>query len=263
MNKILFLGDISGRSGRKIVKQCLKELVEKYTPSLIIANIENASGGLGVDLKCIKEIQNCGVNLLTSGNHIWSRKEIFPYLENESAKIIRPANYPDGAPGKGFTIYELPDGTKLGVLNIIGRVFIGDLTDCPFKAADKIITANLSTSDHIFVDFHAEATSEKVAMGYYLDGRVSAVVGTHTHVQTADERILPKGTAFITDVGMCGPHDSIIGADIEPILKRFTTGLPNKFESQKGRGQLNAVLIELSNEKNKANSITRINLVES
>ena len=263
MNKIIFLGDITGRTGRRMVQKFIPILKERYNPDLLIANIENASGGLGVDQRCIKELLKSGIQVMTSGNHIWSRREIYKILDVDSSIIIRPANYPEGAPGVGFTTHTFSNGKTLTIVNLIGRVFINDLTDCPFRKADQIISNLSKKIDHILVDFHAEATSEKVAMGYFLNGKVSAVVGTHTHVQTADEKILDMGTAFITDVGMCGPYDSIIGAEIGPILSRFTTGLPSKFESKKGRGQLNGVLIELADEKRKSNKIERINISEN
>jgi metallophosphoesterase (TIGR00282 family) len=263
MIKILFLSDIVGRSGRKIVSESLKELKNAHKPDIIIANGENAAGGLGLDLKTADEIFKAGVDIITSGNHIWSKREICKYLDSNK-NIIRPANYPNGAPGRGFLIFELPDSKKLAVTNFIGRVFIPDLVDCPFRKADEILEGLKNKVDFIFVDFHAEATSEKVAFAHYLDGRVSAVVGTHTHVQTADERILEQGTAYITDAGMCGASDGVIGSNKKLIIEKFITGRPTKFELAGGSPKINGVIIELNNPENgkvaMAKSIKRISL---
>lgn len=258
MIKILFLGDIVSKTGRKIVKEVLPELKSQYEPSVTIANGENAAGGFGLDLSTCDEILSAGVELITTGNHIWKKKDIVKYLESKSQKLIRPANYPEGSPGNGFLIHVLPNGQTLGLANVMGRVFLSDLIDCPFRKIDEILSGPLSDCDYTFVDFHAEATSEKVAFGYHLDGRATIVVGTHTHVQTADERLLPEGTAYITDVGMCGPYDGVIGMDKDTIIKRFMSARSENFGSAKGRAQLNAVLITLDEATKKALKIERI-----
>lgn len=259
--KIAFLADIVGKIGRKAVNSYIPKLKNDHSPDLIIANGENAAGGLGLDLKTADEIFKAGINIITSGNHIWSKKDILIYLEKDK-NIIRPANFASPAPGKGSIIYTLDNGLKIGVANFIGRVYLSDVVDCPFQSADKIITALQEETDVIFVDFHAEATSEKIAFGYFLDGRATAVVGTHTHVQTADEIILPLGTAFITDAGMCGPSGGVIGANKDLIIQKFLTGRPTKFELSDGPGLINGVIIEFEKKdvqsKFKATKITRI-----
>ncbi len=257
MFKILFLGDIVGKPGRKAVQEHLPALKLEHQPDLVIANGENAAGGVGIEIKLAEEIFQYGVEIITTGNHIWNRKEIFPYLETNAQRIIRPGNFPEGAPGKGFCIVE-KEGLKIAIVNAQGRVFMAELVECPFKYLDKLLENELKTCDLIFVDFHAEATSEKVAFGNYLDGRASVVVGTHTHVQTADERILPKGTAYISDVGMCGPRDSVIGAETEKIIKRFITGIPHKFDVADDRGMINGVLVSFDSATKKALKIERV-----
>lgn len=267
--KILFFSDIVGRSGRRVLKESLEMLKEQYEPEVVIANGENAAGGLGLDLKTADEIFSAGIEIITSGNHIWSKREIKTYLDKTSQDkkkiVLRPANFPKGAPGVGHYVYETKNGFRIGVLNLMGRVFIPDLVDCPFRKADELVAELSQTCDIIFVDFHAEATSEKMALGHYLDGRVSAVVGTHTHVQTADEKVLAKGTAYISDVGMCGPADSVLGVNKNFIIERFLTARPSKFEVAAGPAQINAVLIEVqtkSDEKiKKAINIQRINFI--
>lgn len=254
MLRILFLGDIVARGGRGVVKSILPKLLDKYSPTVIIANAENAAGGFGIDLKSCDEIFASGVQIITSGNHIWKKKEIIQYLEKKSDKIIRPVNFPPDAPGKGYLIHELPNGKKLGVANAMGRVFMSELLDCPFRAADQLLENELSHCDYTFFDFHAETTSEKVAFGHHLDGRASVVVGTHTHVQTADERVLPGGTAYITDVGMCGPRNGVIGMEKEAVINKFTKAISSGFSPiVKGEMILNGVLVdikEVSEEEN-------------
>ncbi|MCL4167466.1 UNVERIFIED_CONTAM: hypothetical protein GTU68_049932, partial [Idotea baltica] len=210
MIKILFLGDIVGKSGRAIVKKILPELKTELNPSVVIANGENSAGGLGIDIKCAKELYAAGIDIITTGNHIWKKKEIASLLDQEDTRIIRPDNYPPGCPGSGSLVWKSEAGWSLQVINLMGRIFIPEILDCPFQAANRLLAEQSDDIDITFVDFHGEATSEKKAMGYHLDGRVQAVVGTHTHVQTADERILDMGTAYISDVGMCGPGNGVI-----------------------------------------------------
>ena len=253
--RILFIGDIIGRPGRKALNIFLPTLLEKYSPTIIIGNGENAAGGNGMTEEVCRELLG-RLDVITSGNHIWDKKEIFSFFEVEP-RLLRPANYPSGAPGYGYNIYKLESGLSIAVINLQGRIFMWNI-DCPFKTADKIIPEVASQADIIFVDFHAEATSEKQALGRYLDGRVSAVVGTHTHVQTADERILPGGTAYITDAGMTGSYDSVIGVEVEDALYRVINSVPNRFTIAKGDVRLSAIEIEIDNNSGKALSINRI-----
>ena len=236
---ILFIGDIIGKPGRQAVARELHRIVDRYNIDVVIANGENASGGFGLTAESARELFACGIHLFTSGNHIWDKKEALEYLKKEE-RIIRPANYPGGAPGKGSAIVTTPGGTKIGVLNLEGRVFMNSL-ECPFRTADREIAALSESTKIIIVDFHAEATSEKSSLGWYLDGRVSAVVGTHTHVQTADERLLTEGTAYISDVGMTGAFDSVIGVRKDEPIYKFLTQLPAKFEVAKKDIRLNGV----------------------
>lgn len=256
--RILFIGDIFGNPGRKAVKEMLGALKRERKIDFVIANGENSAAGSGITYVIAQELYKMGIDFITLGNHTWSKREIYNFIETEN-RMIRPANYAPGVPGQGYAIVETPKGA-LGILNLIGRVYL-DHADCPFRKADMELAVIKERTKMIFVDFHAEATSEKVAMGWYLDGRVSAVVGTHTHVQTADERILPCGTGFITDVGMTGPHDSIIGVDKEIVLEKFLTGLPAKFEVATGTVQFNAVLLEIEEKKGRTIAIERISKV--
>lgn len=256
--KLLFLGDVVGKPGRQAVSYELHRLVDRYMVDLIIANGENAAGGFGLTEETAKDLFGCGIHILTSGNHIWDKKDAYGFIAKEE-KLVRPANYPAGTPGKGSTVIKTAGGVKIAVLNLEGRVFMNNL-DCPFRTADQEIESLRQETPIIFVDFHAEATSEKAALGFYLDGRVSAVVGTHTHVQTSDERILPGGTAYMTDAGMCGAFDSVIGVRKEEAIARFLTQLPTKFEVAKKNIRLNAVVIEVDGESGKALSIERISL---
>jgi metallophosphoesterase (TIGR00282 family) len=255
--KVLFLGDVVGKPGRRAIHELLPRVVGKHQIDVTVANVENSANGAGVTPETAEEILSCQVQVLTSGNHIWDKKEIVPYLEQNRGPLLRPANYPPGSPGRGSVVVETPDGRKFGVLNLEGRVFMKDLDD-PFRRADEELQGLLSQTKCILVDMHCEATSEKQAMGAYLDGRVSAVVGSHTHVQTADERILPGGTAFITDVGMCGPLDSIIGVKKELALARFLTQRPAHFETAKNLTYLQGAVVTIDDATGKGTAIERI-----
>jgi 2',3'-cyclic-nucleotide 2'-phosphodiesterase len=254
--RILFIGDIVGRPGRELVRRGLAGLVHHHRVDAVIANGENAAAGRGITRENGDELFGCGVDVLTSGNHIWARKETLDYIGTEP-RLLRPANFPAGAPGRGSYVARLHDGRTLGVVNVMGRVFMAPLDD-PFAVALREIETLRARTRVIFVDFHGEATSEKVAMGWYLDGKVAAVVGTHTHVQTADERVLPKGTAYLTDAGMTGPHDSVIGVETEAALGRFLTGLPARFDVATANPRLNAVVVEADEETGLANGIERL-----
>jgi hypothetical protein len=254
--KILFIGDTVGKAGRAIVHQYLKDLQEKLAVDLTILNCENAAAGFGVTPKIADEFFDWGIDVLTSGNHIWDKKEIMPYLAKNS-RILRPANYPEDNPGRGVTILKTRSGEDAAVLNLQGRVFMPS-TDDPFRVADAELAKIPKHIKVIFVDMHGEATSEKVAMGWYLDGRVSAVVGTHTHIPTADETILPGGTAYLTDVGMAGPFYSVIGVIKEDVIRRFLTSIPDKFESASQDARLNGVFVDVDSATGKARTIERI-----
>lgn len=256
--KILFIGDIIGKTGRTAVKALLPSAINQHSIDLVIANGENAAGGFGITEKAAAEIFSSGVHVITSGNHIWDKKEALPYLAKEN-RIIRPANYPAGVPGYGSVLYTLRNSLKVGVVNISGRVFMSNM-DCPFRTGMAEIKRLQKETKFIIVDFHAEATSEKIAFGYYVDGKVSAVVGTHTHVQTADEKILEAGTAYITDVGMTGPAVSVIGVNKEQIIEKFLVQMPVKFETAKGSGILSAVVIDIDDNTGKSASIQRLQL---
>lgn len=253
--KVLFIGDIVGKTGRIAVKSLLPLIVNKYKIDLVIANGENAAGGFGITEKVASELFSYGIHILTSGNHIWDKKESIPYISKES-RIIRPLNYPPGVPGFGSITYTVRD-KKIGIINLSGRVFMSNI-DCPFRVGLSEIERLKNETNIIIIDFHAEATSEKIAFGYYVDGKASAVIGTHTHVQTADERILPGGTAYITDVGMTGPADSVIGIDKEQIIERFLLQMPKKFETAKGTGIFSGVVIDIEDDSGKASAIQRL-----
>lgn len=254
--KVLFIADIVGKPGRQALSQELHRVVDRHGVDIVIANGENAAGGFGLTEETARELYACGVHLLTSGNHIWDKKESIDFIRREE-KLIRPANYPEGTAGRGSAIVQTPLGVRVGVLNLEGRVFMNAL-DCPFRAADREIAVLKETTPIVIVDFHAEATSEKLALGWYLDGRVSAVLGTHTHVQTADERVLPGGTAFISDVGMTGSFDSVIGIRKELAVEKFLTQLPVRFEVAKKDIRLNCVVLEIDETTGKALAIERI-----
>ncbi len=254
--RILFVGDIVGKAGRDILKKGLPGLVAHHAVDAVVVNGENAAAGHGITREIGEDLFDWGVDVITSGNHIWARKEALDYIGTEP-RLLRPANYPAAAPGKGHYVARLADGRTFGVINVMGRVFMENL-DNPFDVVLAEIAAVSPRARVVLVDFHGEATSEKQAMGWHLDGRVTAVVGTHTHVQTADERILPKGTAFLADAGMTGSHDSIIGMEIEPAMHRFLTGLPARFEAATANPRLNGVVIEADDQTGRAIDIERI-----
>jgi len=245
------IGDIIGKPGRWAVSKLLPDLRQQYGVDLIIANAENAAGGLGITPITAKELLSAGIDVLTSGNHIWAQREIIPYLDGEMP-ILRPLNYPPGVPGRGYIV-----NSQAMVVNLMGRTFMGEI-DCPFQAMDKLLAELEYKPPVIIVDFHAEATSEKMAMGRYLDGRVSAVLGTHTHVGTIDAQVLAQGSAYVTDIGMTGPMDSVIGDDTEAVLRRFLTGMPHRLSVGKGKTMFNAVLVRVADDSGRAISIDRI-----
>jgi len=256
MLNVCFLGDINSQAGRKLVRELLPKLNLEYNIDLFIANAENAAGGFGITPDITRELLNQGIDVLTSGNHIWDKKEIFDYISFEP-RLLRPANYPPGVPGAGSYITTTKDEIKVGVLNLSGRVFMHPL-DCPFRRAEEEIRRIKDKTKIIIIDFHAEATSEKLAFAHYLDGMVSAIIGTHTHVPTADETILPKGTAYITDVGMTGAHDSIIGVKKECATSRFLTQINVRLEPARKDPRLNAVVVEIDPEYGRAKRIQRV-----
>lgn len=254
---ILLIGDIVGQPGRTAVEKLLPGLKKDYKIDFVIANAENCAGGAGVTPKTATELLNLGVDVLTTGDHIWDRKEIEEII-NTQKRILRPANFSLQALGKGAVVLKANNDLEVGVINLLGRVFIGNNVDCPFKTAKQEVEKIKPETPIIFVDIHAEATSEKIALGWYLDGLVSCVFGTHTHVQTADERILPSGSAFISDIGMTGPFDSVIGRKIEPVLHRFITGMPTRFELGETNIQLHGAVVEVDEKNGRAVSIKRI-----
>lgn len=256
--KILFIGDIFGQPGRRIVKELLPQLVEEHAPDLILANGENAAAGFGITPALVEELLDLGIGVLTSGNHIWDKKEILPYLtDHADGRLLRPANYPREAPGQGLYVGKTRSGADYAVMNVQGRVFMPSI-DCPFRTADALLEQLPPDVKIRIMDVHAEATSEKQAMGWYLDGRVTAVIGTHTHVPTADEMVLPKGTAYITDLGMTGPYDSVIGMEKETIIKKFLNQMPARFEVARGDVRLSAVLVKADSATGRALAIQRI-----
>lgn len=254
---ILCIGDIVGRPGRELLAKELANLKEMHAIDFVIVNGENAAGGSGILPKHAKEFFALGVDAITLGDHVWDKAEIGAYLE-ETQAIIRPANFPAGAPGRGWTVVKAKNGVKVGIINLLGRSFMRYNVNCPFRTLDEILKELTPLAEVIVLDMHAETTSEKVAMGHYSDGRLSAMFGTHTHIQTADEKILPKGTAYITDLGMSGPYDSVIGQNKEKILKRFLTSLPVKFEVAEGDVKLCGVVINVDEKQGKAKSISRL-----
>ncbi len=256
--KVLFIGDIIGEPGRKMVRGNIRGLIDAHHPDIIAANGENSAGGFGITPEIAEELFSLGIQVLTSGNHVWDKKEIEPYLTKQD-RLLRPANYPEGNAGFGSVVISTAGGGRAAVLNLEGRVFMSNLED-PFRTAVREIEKLKAQTPVVIVDFHAEATSEKVALAWHLDGKASAVLGTHTHVQTADERVLPGGTAFITDVGMTGPTDSVIGVRKEQAIARFLYQTPHKFEIPKGPVHLDAVIIDIEPSTGSANSIERIHL---
>ncbi len=256
--RILFVGDIVGKPGRRALRELLGKVIESYGIDFTIANGENAAGGMGITPAIALEIFEMGVDVLTTGNHIWAKKEIISFL-NDEPRILRPANYPEQVPGKGSGIFFSKQGQKIGVLNLEGRVFMKHL-DCPFRAGEKEVERLRKETLAIVVDFHAEATSEKMAMGWFLNGGVSAVLGTHTHIQTCDDRILDEGTAYITDVGMTGPLDSVIGIRKQVALDRFLTQIPWKFDVASGEIELQGVMVEIDEKTGKSREIKRLRI---
>jgi hypothetical protein len=256
--RILFIGDIFGQPGRRIVKDVLPLLREELHPDLILANGENAAAGFGITPALVDELLDLGIAVLTSGNHIWDKKEIYSYLrEHPDGRLLRPANYPAEAPGNGVYVGKAQDGVGYAIINLQGRVFMPAI-DCPFRKADSLLAGIPQDVKIRIVDIHAEATSEKQAMGWYLDGRVTAVLGTHTHVPTADDTVLPQGTAYLTDLGMTGPYESIIGMERQAVIQKFLDQLPTRFEVAKGDVRLSAVLLEADPQTGHALSIRRI-----
>jgi metallophosphoesterase (TIGR00282 family) len=249
------MGDIVGRPGRQAVRKLLPDIVSENNIEFTIANAENASGGRGLTREVMHELLGAGIDVLTMGNHVWDNKEILSFIDDEP-RLIRPANYPSPCPGQGYHVYRAGFNQKIAVINVAGRVFMPAL-DCPFRTAEQII-ADFQDVDYIIIDIHAEATSEKQAFGYYFDGKVSAVLGTHTHIQTADERILPEGTAYITDLGMTGPIESVLGMDRHLVINKFLSQRPVRFEVAKGPSQLQGVILELDEQTRRVAHIRRI-----
>jgi metallophosphoesterase (TIGR00282 family) len=254
--KLLFIADIVGQPGRRVVKELVPKLRQQHQLALVIANGENSAGGSGITPKTAEEIFSAGVDVITSGDHLWDQKEVMALLESEP-RFVRPLNYPPGTPGRGSTLFNAPDLPPVAIINLQGRTFMPPL-ESPFHAVLAEVERLRQTTRLIFVDFHAEATSEKVALARLLDGRVSAVVGTHTHVQTADEQIFPGGTAFLCDAGFTGPHESVIGREIEPIIRRFMTGMPQRFEVASERVLLQGAMVEIEPQTGKAMAIQRV-----
>lgn len=254
--RILFIGDIVGSPGRNAVVKTVPDIKKQERLDFVIANAENAAGGSGITPQVAGELFSCGVDVLTSGDHIWKKRDIFEFIKEEK-RILRPLNFPPGAPGSGKEVFNSPSGAKVGVINVQGRVFMEAL-ECPFRTVAEAVNELRVETKVIIVDIHAEATSEKIALGWYLDGRVSAVLGTHTHVQTADEKILPHGTAYITDAGMTGPFDSVIGRRVEDVLERFTSCVPVRFEVASDNIQLHGAIVEINEDSGRAVSITRL-----
>lgn len=257
--KLLFIGDIVARTGRDLVKRAVRPLVRAHALDLVIANGENATGGAGLTRSSAEEIFKAGVEVITGGNHTWDKREILEFIDKEP-RIVRPANYPPGTPGRGSTVVQTGSGISVGVVNVMGRVFLSTIED-PFAAAEReIALVREQGAQVVFVDVHAEVTSEKIALSWFLDGRATAVIGTHTHVQTADERILPGGTACLTDAGMTGPHDGVIGMDRDGVIARFRTGLPVRFEPASGDPRLNGVIVTADPATGRATAIERVSL---
>lgn len=254
--RLFFVGDIIGKPGRQALSASLHRIVDRHLIDLVVANGENAAGGFGLTGETAGELFSLGVHVLTSGNHIWDKKDALPLIDSDE-RILRPANYPPETAGRGWGLYETASGVQVGVVNLEGRVFMNNL-DCPFRMADELVGLLRQTTPVILVDFHAEATSEKRALGWYLDGKVSAVVGTHTHVQTADEEILPNGTAYLTDAGMTGSFDSVIGMNREQAVRKFVSQMPVKFDVAKRDIRLNGVVVEVDEETGRALQVTRV-----
>jgi metallophosphoesterase (TIGR00282 family) len=256
--KLLFVGDVVGKTGRTALKALLPKLTEKYKTDLVVVNGENIAGGFGLSESLVRELFSLGLHVITTGNHVWDKKDFVSYIAKDN-RVLRPLNYPEGVPGCGSIVVTVPGGPKAAVVNVSGRVFMSPL-DCPFRTTLAEIETLSKETGIIIVDFHAEATSEKIAFGYFLDGKVSAVIGTHTHVQTADERVLPGGTAYITDVGMTGPYNSIIGVEPAQVIRRFLTSMPTKFDVAHGTGLLSCAVVDISNDSGRATAIQRLQL---
>jgi len=257
--KLLFIGDIVGRPGRDLVKRGLRAIVATHDVNFVIANGENSAAGFGITREIGDQLFSYGVEVMTSGNHIWDKKEALDYIVREP-RLLRPANYPAGAPGHGATLVTAANGVKVGVVNVMGRVFLANIDDPFTTAAREVARLRAEGAALVFVDMHAEVTSEKIAMGWYLDGQATAVVGTHTHVQTADNRVLPKGTAYLTDAGMTGPHDGVIGVEKEPVIGKFLSGLPARFETATGDPRLNGAIVTADPSTGLATAIERVSL---
>lgn len=257
--KLLFIGDIVGRPGRDLVKRGLRAIVATHDINFVIANGENSAAGFGITREIGDQLFSYGVEVMTSGNHIWDKKEALDYIVREP-RLLRPANYPAGAPGHGATLVTAANGVKVGVVNVMGRVFLANIDDPFTTAAREVARLRAEGAALVFVDMHAEVTSEKIAMGWYLDGQATAVVGTHTHVQTADNRVLPKGTAYLTDAGMTGPHDGVIGVEKEPVIGKFLSGLPARFETATGDPRLNGAIVTADPSTGLATAIERVSL---
>ena len=253
---ILFVADIFGSPGRRAVRDLLPELITSMGIDFVIVNVENAAAGFGITKDVLQEIRGLGIDCMTSGNHVWDRREALPLLDQDPL-LLRPHNYPPGVPGTGSRVFHSRAGVPVGVLNLMGRVFMSAI-ECPFRVADREVTILHEQAKIVFVDFHAEATAEKIALGWHLDGRVSAIVGTHTHIQTADERILPNGTGYITDAGMTGPHDSVIGVQKELAIRKFLTQLPTRFEPATGDVKPHGVHLEVDEETGRCRHIERV-----
>ncbi len=258
--RILFLGDVVGSVGREALNKIMPQLKAELAPSFTIVNGENSAGGLGITAETANEIFKAGADFITTGNHVWNKKEVYPYLEKHQDRIIRPLNAAEGAPGAGFAIVPVA-GVRLLIVNALGRVFMNDLVECPFRTVERLLNNERDNYDVSLLDFHAEATSEKIAIGYFLSNKISAVVGTHTHVQTADERLLHGTTAYISDVGMCGPYESVIGVEVDLIVKRFYSGLPERFSVAKGPAIICGVVIDVDEHSGNATAISRIQKV--
>ncbi len=254
---ILCIGDVVGKPGREVLAKALEGLRKEHSIDFVIVNGENAAGGAGILPKQAEEIFALGVDAITLGDHTWDKQDIYRFLD-EHPRMVRPANFPDGAPGRGWTVITSNSGVKVGVINMLGRTFMRYNVNCPFRTLDAAVKEISAQTPIMILDMHAETTSEKVAMGHYADGQVSFVFGTHTHIQTADDKILPKGTAYITDLGMTGPYDSVIGQNKEKIIRRFLTSMPQKFEVAEGAGTLHGALITVDPATGRASAITRI-----
>lgn len=257
---VLFIGDIVGEPGRRVIARLIQKVSERYHVDLVIGNGENAAGGFGITPDLAGDLFDLGFSAITTGNHAWDRKEMVDYIRKDP-RIVRPANYPDGTPGHGSFLIVRPGGEKIGVIQLMGRAFMPTL-DCPFQVARREVPKLLSQTPCVIVDMHAETTSEKMAMGHFLDGQVTAVVGTHTHVQTADEQILPKGTAYLTDIGMTGPVNSVIGFKKELVIEKFLRQMPRRFEVASGPAVLGAAVIEFDPATGKASGIQRVRTID-